>query len=424
MKILQRYRAAAVGLALSLIAFVPQIWAQTPALSLTQALATAQEQNPTTDIARERVSAAEGIRTQAGLMPNPVLTATSENEPLSDTSGFTFADQTDDYIYASQMIELGGKRRRRVAAAQAGVAVAGVGAEISARKLDTRVASAYWAANGAALVRDLYQNEVNMLDRMAGYNRARVRAGAAAQADLLRIQLESDRMLAEVNLAAAEAARALIALYREMGASDFPSEVRFVDALESRDRPVSPPIEVVLRDRPEMRLANENLTQAQANASLERANAVPDPDLMFGYKRWSGYDRFTGLDALFFGVKVPLPLFNRNQGKIAVADADLRMARRALDAEKITILAEVASALSDYQRSADTIDRIMPSMSDRAGRNLEITREAYRIGGTDLIRYLDAERMRIETRVLYVRALTQYHQSVVDLEYATGMMIR
>jgi cobalt-zinc-cadmium efflux system outer membrane protein len=60
-------------------------------------------------------------------------------------------------------------------------------------------------------------------------------------------------------------------------------------------------------------------------------------------------------------------------------------------------------------------------MSDRANRNLEITSQAYRIGGTDLVRYIDAERVSIEARVTYVRALARYHQSVVNLEYASGI---
>ncbi len=398
--------------------------AQTPTLSLAQALQIAREHNPLIDIAHQRIDVAQGMRTQAGLIPNPVLTATSENEPLGGAPGFTFSNQTDDYIYASQTIELGGKRQRRVAAAQAGIAVSGLEAEIALRQLAARVALAYWGASAAAMVRELYREEAATLSRMVAYSRARVHEGAAAGADLLRIQLESDRLAASANLAAAEADRTLVGLYQEMGAGDFPQSVTFTDSLQAIAALKLPSLDVVLRQRPEVRLANARLQQAQATARLERANAIPDPDLMLGYKRWSGYDQFVGRDTLFFGVKAALPLFNRNQGRIAAADAELRIAKLGVKAQELAIRAEVASALKQYRRSLEALERIMPAMNERASRNLEITREAYHIGGADLIRFLDAERMRIETRVSYLRALAQYHQSLVHLEYATGMTIR
>lgn len=396
--------------------------AETASLSLARALSIAREHNPLLDIARERVIAARGVDTQASLLPNPVLTATSENQPFTHSPGFSFANDTDDYVYASQLVELGGKRGRRIAAAQAGIDAAEVQAEIESRQLTARVSSAYWTADAAAQVLDLYRKEAATLARMVEYNGARVHAGASAGADLLRIQLESDHMLASANLASADADRTLIALYREMGTSDFPSAVTFVDPLESLEHFDAPPLERVLQQRPEMLLANAQVRQAEANLSLERANAISDPDLMFGYKRWSGYSQYTGINSMFFGFKTPLPLFNRNQGRIASADAELRSAQRSLDAQRIAIKAELAAAESDYLHSRDALEQIMPRMTDRAGRNLNMTREAYRIGGTDLIRYLDAERMRVETQVLYVQALSQYHQSTINLQYAAGTL--
>ena len=423
MKIASLFRGAKIALAFFWIASLSSAAAaETLSLSLTQALSMARERNPAIDVSRERITAAEGMHKQAGLIPNPTLTATSENEPFGTSPGFSFGNQTDDYIYASQIVELGGKRGRRAAAAKAGVEASGLEAEITARQVAASVASSYWAADGADTVRELYRSEAEVFARMVEYSGGRVREGATANVDLLRIQLEHDRMLVSANAAATDADRTRIALYHEMGASDFPPEVNFTDSLEHVEQLTTPSIEVVLRQRPEMQLANTRLKQAQANLALERANAYPDPDLMFGYKRWSGYNQFTGLNTMFFGVKAPLPLFNRNQGKIASADAELRIAKRNLSAQEMTIRAEVASASSEYLRSRDALERILPAMSDRAGRNQDITSQAYRIGGSDLLRYLDAERVRLETRVMYVRALAQHHQSAVRLEYATGTL--
>jgi cobalt-zinc-cadmium efflux system outer membrane protein len=419
----ERRMAAAVMALAGLVAFAGFALAEdTKTLSLAEAVAAARERNPTLAIAREQVAVAKGNRVQAGLIRNPSLTATSENQPYSGSPGFSFANHTDDYIYAGQQIELGGKRGRRIDVAQAGMEAAALEAEIASRRLAASVALAYWMASGTARVRDLYRDEAEMLQRMVAYNRARVHEGATAEADLLRIQIEADRMAASANLAAAEANRAVVELYRQMAASEFPKAVKFSDPLEKMERVETPEIDTVLRERPEMQLARARLKRAEASVALERANAIPDPELMFGYKRWSGYSQFTGLNTMFFGVKTPVPIFNRNQGKIEAAQATLRSAQLDVEAQALVIRAEVASARGDYLRAREALERIMPLMSDRAGRNLDITREAYRIGGTDLIRYLDAERTRVETEVLYARALGQYHQSAVNLAYATGIL--
>jgi cobalt-zinc-cadmium efflux system outer membrane protein len=47
-------------------------------------------------------------------------------------------------------------------------------------------------------------------------------------------------------------------------------------------------------------------------------------------------------------------------------------------------------------------------------------RAAYKEGGLDLARLLDAERVRVEAEVSRVEALEGYHQSVVLLDYAEG----
>ncbi len=62
--------------------FATSVLADQAGLSLGSALDQARTQNPQLAMARARVSEAEGMREQAGLLPNPSLYATSENTPL------------------------------------------------------------------------------------------------------------------------------------------------------------------------------------------------------------------------------------------------------------------------------------------------------------------------------------------------------
>jgi cobalt-zinc-cadmium efflux system outer membrane protein len=379
-------------------------------------------QNPQVAIARAHVSEAEGMRTQAGLIPNPSLYATSENTPLGGSQPFTFGNDTDDYVYLIQKIELGGKRSRRVAFASENVGQMSIQSEVAMHQLLARVATAYWMAAGSAALDQLYKREVNTLDNIVDYNRARVQKGATAEADLIRIQLEGDRLRAQARLAAEQARRSLIALYREMGATAFPDSVVFTDRLDNLAEIRPPDLQTVLRDRPEMRAAREGVKQAEANFDLQRANAVPDPELMGGYKRFSGSGQFTGQNTLFFGFQVPLPIFDRNQGRIAAAQAKVLGAKHAVTDQEIAIRAEVTSALSDYGSRRQALLQVLPRMARRAAVSDAIAEGAYRLGGADILRFLDATRIDIETQVLLVQTLIDYHVSVVNVELVTAML--
>src|SRR5229473_2905338 len=396
-----------VALQLLLPPAVIQAFAGEPTrLSLAQVLSEARSQSPQIEVSQSRIDAAQGMQTQAGLIPNPLFTLTSENTPLGHSPPFKFFKDTDDYAYLTQPIELGGKRGHRVDLAGEDVGRTRLEAEISLRQLEARVAIAYWAAASAASVAELYHREFQALDEVVAYNRARVSRGATAESDLIRIQLESNKLLMQADLASREARAEIISLYREIGQTDFPTSVVFTDASGDLGEVHPPSIETLLAQHPQMQLAR----------------AVVDPNLILGYKRWSGIDpQNAGLNTLYFGVQVPLPVFSRNQGRIAAAEADLRGTRAELRAQEIAIRSEVATALDDYTTRRKSLLQIIPRMNDQAAETFSITERAYRLGGTDILRFLDAERVRIETAVLYQQALTGYHESVVNLKLATGM---
>jgi outer membrane protein, heavy metal efflux system len=390
-------------------------------LSLAQALDQARAHNPLIEIARAQVSTAEGMRTQADLIPNPKLTATSENTPLGGSQPFRFEKDTDDYVYLSQKIELDNKRQKRAAFATENLNRTSLESELALRQLLARAATAYWSAQGAAAIAHLYERQVQTLDQIAEYDRARAQKGASPGAELIRIQLEADTVRARASMSNQEARRALISLYREMGAPNFPESIVFTERFDHVAEVQTPDIKTILRNRAEMRIALEALKQATARLNLQRANAIPDPDLLIGYKRFSGIGQYTGLNTLYFGFQVPLPLFDRNQGNIAAAEAEVRAARGALSQEEITVRAEVASALGDYQSQRQSLIELMPRMNALATETYKIVGGAYRLGGVDVLRFLDAERVTLETRVLYDQAFIQYHHSVVNLKLTTEM---
>lgn len=396
----------------ALAGLLPGATAQT-SLGLHAAVERALAANASIAAAGERVGVAEGYKVQAALRPNPRLVLQGENLRAWEKPGMVFSQATDDYAYVSQTIERRGKRAGRVAVAEAGVERSRAERGLLARQVAARVSATYWEAVGAVRSRDLLAAEVANFERVVEYNRQRVREGAVAGADLLRVELEAGRLSALLESAEQQVVRARIGLFREMGVAD-EAGVRLSDALAGAATVNLPTMEAVLAVREEMHVARSATAQARHNVTLQQANAKQDPDLILGYKRTSGFD------TLVAGVQIPLPLGNRNQGLIGAAAAELRAAQAAERATEMQIRAEVSAAEAEFASRARLVGEVLPQMLSRAAKGSEIAQAAYREGGVDLLRLLDSERTRLETEMLYNRALMEYQQSAVALRIAIG----
>ena len=388
--------------------------AQSP-LGLHQAVERALAANPAIAAAAEKVGVAEGYKTQAGLKPNPRFVVQSENLRAWESPRMSFPQGSDDYLYFSQTLERGAKRERRADVAEAGVERSRAERGLLARQIAGRVGASYWEAVGALQSRDLLAAEMATFSRVVEYNRQRVREGAVAGADLLRIELEAGRLRTLLESAGREVVRTRMALFREMGVADDAS-VKLGETLSAASELKVPEMEKVIASRDEMRVARSASAQAQTNVALQQANAKQDPDVILGYKRTGGYD------TLVAGVQIALPVRNRNQGLIAAAMAELRSAQASERAVELQIRAEVTSAQADYESRGRMLREVLPDMREKAARSSEIAQAAYREGGVDLLRLLDAERTRLETEMLYNRALMEYQQSAVALKIAMGEM--
>jgi cobalt-zinc-cadmium efflux system outer membrane protein len=396
------------------LVFGPALFAQTR-LTLAGAVSQALATNPQLMVATARVYAAQGLQRQAGLAPNPRLFLQSENTRFYGNPTLYYPREGDNYAFVGQTFETGGKRSRRVELATENLRRSELEIQFQRQQIASRVSMAYWAGAGTARVRDLLQEEVASFDRVVQFNRDRVREGATPEVDLLRIEVERDRLVSSVRTAAQDAERTRIALFREIGTTEFPV-VEFGDALETAHPVPLLALDLVLEQRPEMRLAREAVEQARANLRLQRANAKPDPDVHLGYERAAGFN------TLYAAVQIPLPIRNRNQGQIEAAAEEMRAAESFVAATAAVIRSEVESARGDYESRRKLLDETLRPMRARADEVYQITDAAYRETGSDVLRLLDAERTKIETEVIYNRTLLDFQQSAVALETAQGSL--
>lgn len=383
-------------------------------LTLADAVAQALTSNPQMLTAAARVEVADGLRQQAGLSPNPRLFLQSENARFWGTPSLSYPG-VDTYAFVGQTIETAGKRQRRIDLATESVRGSELEQQLRRQQITSRVSAAYWAAAGAARILDLLQEEVSNFDRVVQFNRDRVREGAAPEVDLLRIEVERERLVSTAKTAAQDAERARIAMFREMGVANFPT-VEFADALDQPLPVALLAMDQVLSQRPEMKLAREGVEQARANLRLQEADAKPDPDAFFGYKRTFGFN------TLYAALQISLPVRNRNQGQIEAAVAEIKAAESSLAATAAQIRSELETTRRDYESRQKLFSETLEPMRERADEVYRIVDAAYRETGSDILRLLDAERTKIETQLLYARTLSEFQQSAVALEAAQGSL--
>ena len=381
-------------------------------LSLEQAIRMAQN-SPAARIAKSEINAMQGQLRQAGMRPNPRLFLQSEDlRPWA--SDYTFSQQTEDYGYVNQTLEIDGKRGKRMEVAGEQLRETEAQRSLQLLQMDGRVASGYWQAVAAAQTARLLDQDLAAVDEMVRYQKDRVDAGAMRGVDLLRMQIERDQIAIALNAARNQAAVTRLDLATEIGSS-LPPSVELSDSIETIEQVPEVPLSTVLQQRQEVVIAREAVAAAEADLKLQKSMGVPDPDVLGGYKRNSADN------TLFAGLQIPLPIFNRNQGNVDRTRADVQLAQAQLEKVTLTATDEVAAATATYQQNLDTVQTTLPDERQRAKQDLAIMRDAYKSGGVDLLRYLDAERTEVEVEVTALRTLAEFHMSAIQLQLAYGV---
>jgi outer membrane protein, heavy metal efflux system len=250
---------------------------------------------------------------------------------------------------------------------------------------------------------------------MIEYHEAPFREGKIAEVDLLRVRLQGQQIKAASANARLDSERALLELAKAMNAPTA-DNWQLTDDIETIEEPMLIPSGAVASTlRSEGQIAKVAVEQMQAQVRLERANGHPDLTFTGGYKR------DVQLDSAVAGIQFDPPIFNRNQGAVGAARAEVDAAEAQLQATRNRLLAELAIAHKDYDLRRDQYVNVFRPLRQEAVEISEISRAAYKAGGLDLVRLLDAERARVDAELSYVRTLESLHRSVAELNYAEGM---
>ena len=146
---------------------------------------------------------------------------------------------------------------------------------------------------------------------------------------------------------------------------------------------------------------------------LKRAVAEPYPNVTLGPAYQWGLVQ--GGQQFWLTVTFPIPAWDRNQGGIMAANADLAGARKNVEAVQLEQLRKVADAYSRHRairaQAAKYRDEIIPN----AMNTLKLARKGFAAGEYDFIRYLQVQRTVIEANMAYIDLLENVWTSAAEL---------
>lgn len=366
--------------------------------------------NPAVGQASGRVRSLRGKYVQVGLPPNPTFGYVASeigNEGLAGQQG-GFAGQ--DFITGKKL-----QKNRAVVAAEIDKAEQVLVA--TQRRVRTDVRINFYRALVAQQRLELAKTLVELNAQAVKASQNLLDAEEIPTAGLLQTEVELQNAeivlrTAQNELTAAWQQLSAVAGNLEMppqklagDAGDLPDELDWDETL-ARITTMSPEIATAMAEL------------SRSRRALTRACAEPIPDIstqfMVQYDN-STEDTITGIQA-----GIPLPLWNKNQGGIRQAQAEVTVASQNIERVALDLKNRLAATYQEFASARTQAETYKTQILPRAQRTFDLVRAGYAQGELGYLDFLTAQRTYAQTNLAYLAALDSLWQSWVRID---GMLL-
>ena len=359
-------------------------------LTLQRALQRMRAHDPNIAVAQAAVEQASADRTTAAERPNATLSyGTSKIDTAGHNGPGSLWDKSFDTIVSvAQPFERGGKRRHRIALAEANLDATHSDYADTLRQERFAVTQAYWELKRAQEKSDSARAQAAIDHRALEAAEMRLKQGDIAALDVERLRIgasEADNAVDEAEGAHADARVTLAALL------DTDAQGPELDAVDEWPGPgfATPVAAATLDSRPDVQAAKQRIAAAQAALDLAHAQRTRDITVSGNYEH---NPTPFGHSMVGFGVAVPLFTGSHYDGEIERANADLDAANVLLARARTRALADVGRAVDDARSANARVRRYDSDLVERARRTEQTAEAAYARGGLALAELLDARR--------------------------------
>lgn len=351
----------------------------------------AERSHPKLRGALAAVEAARGKAVQARLYPNPMLAAGSPQIAGGDSQWNGFA---------SQDIVTAGKLRLAQQAALRDVQKAEY--ELIRARFDVLrdVRGSFYNLLVAQRRVEIYKLLLDIATRSYDIGVELAKAGEGTKADVLFWSIERDR--ADVRLLNStvfvETGRRELAAAIGLPRADVGTiEADLFAKLPSFD--LKQLQEAVVQRNALPRAAEADIARAQW--SLERAvvEPIPNVNILGGYQRQAD---FPPQNQGLLQVMVEVPLFDRNQGTIRSARADIATSRANLREIELGLATQSAETIARYRTAQRLVSWYEEYILPKARENVHLTQRLYGQGELTFLSLLQAQKTLTETELAFV----------------------
>ena len=406
--------STSAGIALAADAPVPVSAGDEPAQMLTreQALEQALAANPAIQALTREVEAARARRLQADGFAPPSFVY--DFEEARDSNPSRFGNQK---YGIEQTIEWPGRRRLLKQFAALGIEASEAALERTRLRLTAQVRKAFDQVLAAKAALKLIADAAARMQESVDISRGRFRAGTDKYLDVLRTQIEAQRLQNDRRLAAvavSEAQRNFNALLGESG-------IRFTAAGELEPAPMNLERDALMADvtetGPSFRLLARRTEQAQTRYEAVRKGRYPD--IGVGIQRQRLYGPAAETEYAWAGtlsLSLPLPGTDRQRGLEGEALATAQAAVDRVRAARLSFDARIQQRYDEAVAAAARIESYRASILPDVEDQLKSAQQEYRVRRIDALNLLDAYRTYLAMQRDYLEALASYRAALADLE--------
>ena len=366
-----------------------------------------------------RVEASEGDLLQAKAWNNPHFNW--NQDMYSAERNEYFNQQNQRLIQLDFMFSVSGKHTRAVKMAKIGVEQNELLYENTKRTLVYELGIKYHQLMMLQKRDDLYTVVFNQFKSLIDAYEIQYKVGEIPGSELIRLKSElltiQNTIVLNQNEAEKEMSeiRTLLNLKPEVYIQ---TKDVFVDLPDSTTLDYWKLINHAEENRPDYLSKLKEISYQEMNTKLQVSKAIPD--MMLGYQphdKGSNYVRpYSGL--VF---EMDIPIFNRNQGNIAVSKANVSKVKVEAEQAFNSLQNEVSSSVNKYYNSLSALDNYNLEFLKELSALNNSALENYNNKNLGILQYLDMQRTYINTMAEYLGLQSEVLQRINDLEFTTGL---
>ena len=383
-------------------------------ITLEQVQKIANESNPTLRQAEAEIRAAKARQQQSGLYPNPTVAYTGDEIRGGSVGG------GKQGFFVQQTVVTGGKLSLSREVFGKDVKLAEIEAEEQKMRVQSAVKMAFLRVLAAQELLDARRDMATIAQDGVETQRRLMNTGQADETEVLEAEVEVQRMRLTARMQDNTLREEWRSLAAVIGQPDLPLTTVAGD-LEKGWPEVNEEetVEAIAKESPGVRIADVAEARAQTVLGRARREAIPDVQVRAGMeynhellgsvpfaKGWEGIAE----------VAVQIPLFNRNQGNVTAAQADIERAGQEKKRIALTLRERAASAVDQYANARLMASQYRDEMLPLAKKAYGLMVEKYGQMLASYPRVLDARRKLYELQIEYIAALESVWTNGIALQ--------